>query len=106
MKILPAVAFCVAVSHSCVAPSGKTEAEVNDVNTPLHLMQPHYETGYGIPAEAEVKQTMDRVLTYLEGQMENLYKSTEESGLAEIRADACRTGRRQAQARRVSSDVL
>ena len=69
MKILPAVAFCVAVSHSCVAPSGKTEAEVNDVNTPLHLMQPHYETGYGIPAEAEVKQTMDRVLTYLEGQM-------------------------------------
>ena len=43
--------------------------EVNDVNTPLHLMKPVYETPYGIPKEADVKACIDRVLTYLESTM-------------------------------------
>ena len=40
--------------------------QVNDSNTPLHLMKPEYKVGYGIPAESEVKQTMDRVLRYID----------------------------------------
>lgn len=43
--------------------------EINDVNTPLHLMKPVYLNGYGIPQQDEVKNTIDKVLTYLEGMM-------------------------------------
>ena len=43
--------------------------EINDQNTPLHLMQPQYVTPYGIPSESDVKNTIDRVLTYLETAM-------------------------------------
>ena len=39
--------------------------QVNDNNTPLHLMQPAYRHGYGIPKTEEVKQTMDRILQYI-----------------------------------------
>lgn len=40
--------------------------QVNDSNTPLHLMQPQYQTPYGISTIASVKQKMDQVLHYLE----------------------------------------
>lgn len=43
--------------------------EINDVNTPLHLMKPAYDTPYGIPQQQDVKATLDRVLTFLEGAM-------------------------------------
>ncbi|MFP5390808.1 MAG: glycoside hydrolase family 105 protein [Gammaproteobacteria bacterium] len=42
-------------------------AQQNDATAPLHLMKPDYPTPYGAPAAAEVKKTLDRVLTYLEG---------------------------------------
>ena len=41
---------------------------VNDNNTPLHLMKPVYETGYGVPAAADVKNTIDRVLRYIDAE--------------------------------------
>lgn len=41
---------------------------VNDNNTPLHLMKPAYKLGYGIPKTEEVKQVMDRVLRYIDGE--------------------------------------
>lgn len=44
-------------------------AEINDQNTPLHLLQPKYDTPYCIPTEADVKTTIDRVLAYLEQAM-------------------------------------
>lgn len=47
----------------------QAQQEINDQNTPLHLMQPQYDTPYGIPSEAEVKSTIDRVLEYLETAM-------------------------------------
>lgn len=50
---------------ACAQPT----AEINDQNTPLHLLQPKYDTPYGIPAEADVKATIDRVLAYLEQAM-------------------------------------
>ena len=42
--------------------------ETNDNNTPLHLMKPAYRLGYGIPTAEQVKQTMDRVLRYIDGE--------------------------------------
>ncbi len=51
----------------CSAP--KQQPEINDSNTPLHLMQPDYDTPYGIPTEDSIKQTIDRVLGFLEEAM-------------------------------------
>lgn len=42
--------------------------QINDHNTPLHLMKPAYKIGYGIPATEEVKATMDRVLAYIDAE--------------------------------------
>ena len=38
---------------------------VNDVTTPLHLMQPNYPTPYGAPAIDSVKAVLDKVYNYL-----------------------------------------
>jgi rhamnogalacturonyl hydrolase YesR len=38
----------------------------NDVTTPLHLMQPDYETPYNIPKSDEIIKVIDRVYNYLE----------------------------------------
>jgi len=40
--------------------------QVNDNNTPLHLMKPAYKLGYGIPKSDQVKQVMDRILHYID----------------------------------------
>lgn len=50
-------------------PSSTTDAvsvEINDSNTPLHLMQPDYVTPYGIPTVESIKDKMDLILNYLE----------------------------------------
>ncbi|MBS1659957.1 MAG: glycoside hydrolase family 88 protein [Bacteroidetes bacterium] len=39
--------------------------KANDVNTPLHAMQPNYPVPYGKPAAEKVKVVLDRVLGYL-----------------------------------------
>ena len=44
------------------AVTGIHAQQVNDNNTPLHLMKPAYRLPYGIPKADEVKQTIDRVL--------------------------------------------
>lgn len=49
--------------------TANAQKEINDQNTPLHLMQPEYDTPYGIPQEKDIKATIDRVLTYLEQEM-------------------------------------
>lgn len=43
-----------------------SEKEMNDSNTPLHLLQPDYPTPYGAPEVSEVKEVLDRVKGYLE----------------------------------------
>ena len=35
--------------------------QINDNNTPLHLMKPEYRVGYGVSKVESVKQTIDRV---------------------------------------------
>ena len=48
------------------SPSTAHAQQVNDNNTPLHLMRPQYQVGYGVPTAAQVKQTIDRVLRYID----------------------------------------
>jgi len=40
-------------------------AQINDSNTPLHLMKPDYKSGYGVSTVEGVKTVMDRVLNYI-----------------------------------------
>ena len=40
--------------------------QVNDSNTPLHLLKPAYRVGYGVATADSVKAVIDRVLTYIE----------------------------------------
>lgn len=42
--------------------------QINDNNTPLHLMKPAYKVGYGVSTAESVKQTMDRVLKYIDAE--------------------------------------
>lgn len=54
----------------CIALNGTAQTqEVNDVNTPLHLMKPQYDTPYGTPSAQQVKGVIDRVLGYLHTAM-------------------------------------
>ena len=49
---------------SCVSMK-ENKTEINDSNTPLHLLQPDYQRPYGIPTVESVKENMDRILHYL-----------------------------------------
>ena len=49
---------------ACAPTQEKTE-EINDSNTPLHLLQPDYQNPYGVPSVEDIKADMDRVLHYL-----------------------------------------
>ena len=65
--------------------------QVNDNNTPLHLMQPAYQVSYGVPTAESVKQTIDRVLHYIDAETPAMLvdKSTghEVTRLQDINAD-------------------
>ena len=65
MKRFPILtaALCGLISATAAA-----QPAVNDSNTPLHLMQPAYQVDYGIPTAETVKETMDRVLRYIESE--------------------------------------
>ena len=65
----PILTTIIAIAFTALSSNASAQNEINDHNTPLHLMQPQYDTPYGIPAEAEVKATIDRVLAYLEQAM-------------------------------------
>nr|QIM09978.1 glycosyl hydrolase family 88 [uncultured Prevotella sp.] len=67
MKPLLTLTLAIALTAQCA--DIHAQNEINDQNTPLHLMQPQYDTPYGIPEEKDVKATIDRVLTYLEQAM-------------------------------------
>ena len=47
------------------APTSQTE-EVNDSNTPLHLLKPEYKVPYGELSADDVKGALDRVFAYCE----------------------------------------
>ena len=52
---------------NCILCTGFAQ-EINDNNTPLHLMKPAYRIGYGVTTAESVKQTMDRVLKYIDAE--------------------------------------
>ena len=54
--------FCAVLS------CGTAFGQVNDNNTPLHLMKPAYRVGYGVSTPEQVKQTMDCVLRYIDAE--------------------------------------
>lgn len=56
-KIIAILIFCAFVQTSF--------AQVNDVTTPLHKLQPDYPVPYGIPKDADVIAVIDRVYNYL-----------------------------------------
>src|SRR4051812_23190830 len=43
----------------------QTTAHGNDVNTPLHLLQPNYPIPYGVPVKDSIVKTLDRIYNYL-----------------------------------------
>lgn len=51
---------------SCGQTSDKTV--INDMNTPLHLLQPDYNVPYGVPTKEEVKEDLDRVLKFVSAE--------------------------------------
>lgn len=53
------------MASSC-APTQEKKEEINDSNTPLHLLQPDYQNPYGVPSVESIKVDMDRILDYLE----------------------------------------
>lgn len=55
----------VMMVSSC-APTQEKKEEINDSNTPLHLLQPDYQNPYGVPSVESIKVDMDRILDYLE----------------------------------------
>lgn len=57
-----------AICFACMATlitSAQTEKQMNDSNTPLHLMKPQYKTPYGTPSEDMIKSSIDRVMLYI-----------------------------------------
>ncbi len=47
--------------------TGALRAQVNDSNTPLHLLQPDYPHAYGKADVKSVKADLDRIFSYLDG---------------------------------------
>lgn len=61
-----AMALVLAVAALPAEAQKKKQAVMNDSNSPLHLMQPNYQTPYGMLTEQGVKSKMDLVLHYLQ----------------------------------------
>lgn len=58
--------FGLLFSFNSYAQKQKKKEVVNDVNTPLHLLQPDYKVPYGMLSVDEIKKDMDRVLHFLD----------------------------------------
>lgn len=61
---------CALLLCGCNPKNGERTAgnadEVNDTNTPLHMLQPAYRNPYGVPSADSIMQALERVLTYLD----------------------------------------
>ena len=62
-------AYAILLSFSLMpvfASTAQTSPRANDVNTPLHLLQPDYPVTYGVPVKDSIKKLLDRVYGYLD----------------------------------------
>ena len=64
MKILQVTAWIISIILLSSVPT--FAQQINDSNTPLHLMQPQYLSPYGVSTQQAIKQKMELVLHYLE----------------------------------------
>src|ERR1700712_5611257 len=55
--------LCLALP--CIA-MAQTAPKGNDVNTPLHLLQPDYPVPYGVPVKDSIRKVLDRIYNYLD----------------------------------------
>ena len=58
----------IVLTLCAVLSCGAAIGQINDNNTPLHLMKPAYRIGYGVSTAEQVKQTMDRILSYIDAE--------------------------------------
>lgn len=65
-KYLVNILFLTLIFQTINLNAQKKQEKVNDFNTPLHLLSPAYKMPYGEITPAEIKQSLDKVLTYLE----------------------------------------
>lgn len=65
MRKLFLMAVAVLTLASCTQTNKQTE-EINDSNTPLHLLKPEYKVPYGELKAEDVKAALDRVFNYCE----------------------------------------
>lgn len=63
MKLSPIFAAAIALVLAFLT---HTHGQVTDASAPLHLLQPEYETPYGVPDPKEVTAVLDRVYSYLD----------------------------------------
>lgn len=68
LKTVITLAACLAATTSLPvqAQKQKKTETINDVNTPLHLLQPDYQVPYGMLNTATIQQDMERVLRFLD----------------------------------------
>jgi rhamnogalacturonyl hydrolase YesR len=64
MIVMPAVVALLGTMT--LSAQTKNAGEINDFNTPLHLLQPDYPVPYGTVTEEGIKQALDRVFTFLD----------------------------------------
>ena len=88
----PAIILAFLTACSTPATEQTAQEELNDSNSPLHLLQPAYKVPYGPLTTDEIKADMDKVLRYLESctPMQVDDKNTGEivSDYANINADS------------------
>lgn len=58
--------FLAVLLGTACQPATENKEQVNDSNTPLHLLQPEYQNPYGVVEVDQIKSTIDRVLDFLE----------------------------------------
>ncbi len=58
---------------SCTSTPQQTTEEVNDANTPLHLLKPDYKVPYGELSADSVRNALDRVYAYIESERPEEY---------------------------------
>ncbi len=65
---MKAFTFLLCAAFVATLPAIGQTPEVNDMNTPLHLLEPAYRTPYGVVEKGQVKAAIDRIFAYVEGQ--------------------------------------
>lgn len=65
LRKISLIPFALLAIHGCQSYSQKDKAEINDSNTPLHLMKPEYPVMYGETTLDSIRADVERVYAYL-----------------------------------------